>query len=60
MNGALLGVVKRDGGALQVTYNGWPLYYYVDDRSPLQISCQNAFVFGGRWLVVAPDGTLVP
>ena len=57
---ALLGVTKRNGGALQVTYNGWPLYYYVGDRSPLQILCQNVFVFGGRWLVIAPDGTLVP
>jgi predicted lipoprotein with Yx(FWY)xxD motif len=60
VNPALLGVTRRSGGALQVTYNGWPLYYYVDDRSPLQILCQNVFVFGGRWLVVAPDGTLVP
>jgi predicted lipoprotein with Yx(FWY)xxD motif len=57
---ARLGVTKRNGGALQVTYNGWPLYYYVGDRSPLQILCQNVFVFGGRWLVIAPDGTLVP
>ena len=60
VNGALLGVTKRDGGALQVTYGGWPLYYYVGDRAPLQILCQNVFVFGGRWLVIAPDGTLVP
>jgi predicted lipoprotein with Yx(FWY)xxD motif len=60
VNQALLGVVKRDGGALQVTYDGWPLYYYVGDLAPLQISCQNAYVFGGRWLVISPDGTLVP
>ena len=60
VNRALLGVTKRAGGALQVTYNGWPLYYYVGDRSPLQILCQNVYVFGGRWLVIAPDGTLVP
>ena len=60
VSGALLGVTKRTGGALQVTYNGWPLYYYVGDRSPLAIECQNVFVFGGRWLVIAPDGTLVP
>jgi predicted lipoprotein with Yx(FWY)xxD motif len=56
----MLGVTRRNGGALQVTYNGWPLYYYVGDRAPLQIMCQNVFVFGGRWLVIAPDGTLVP
>ena len=60
VNQTLLGVTKRNGGALQVTYNGWPLYYYVGDRAPLQILCQNVFVFGGRWLVIAPDGTLVP
>ena len=55
-----MGTTQRKEGTTQVTYNGWPLYYYVGDRSPLQILCQNVFVFGGRWLVVAPDGTLVP
>ena len=55
----LLGTVKRKDGRLQVTYNGWPLYYYVHDTSRGQISCQNVSQFGGLWLVVSPSGRLV-
>jgi predicted lipoprotein with Yx(FWY)xxD motif len=55
----LLGTVKRRDGRLQVTYNGWPLYYYVGDTSPGAISCQNVSEFGGLWLVVRPNGSLV-
>jgi predicted lipoprotein with Yx(FWY)xxD motif len=55
----LLGTVKRKDGRLQVTYNGWPLYYYVGDKSPGTISCQNVNEFGGQWLVVSPAGRLI-
>jgi predicted lipoprotein with Yx(FWY)xxD motif len=55
----LIGTVKRRNGRLQVTYNGRPLYYYIGDRSPGAISCQNVSEFGGLWLVVSPSGRLV-
>ena len=55
----LLGTVKRKNGRLQVTYNGWPLYYYVNDVRPGQITCQNVNEFGGLWLVVSPSGKLI-
>ena len=55
----LLGTPRRGDGSLQVTYKGQPLYYYVGDRSPGQILCQNVTEFGGVWLVVRPDGKLV-
>jgi len=55
----LLGTTRRADGTLQVTYRGRPLYYYVGDRNPGQILCQNVSEFGGLWLVVHPDGTLV-
>jgi predicted lipoprotein with Yx(FWY)xxD motif len=55
----LIGTVKRKDGRLQVTYNGWPLYYYVGDTSPGAISCQNVSEYGGLWLVVSPTGRLV-
>ncbi|MFN8378861.1 MAG: hypothetical protein U0452_09335 [Anaerolineae bacterium] len=29
-----LGVINRDDGLRQVTYNGWPLYYWVNDAQP--------------------------
>jgi len=56
---SLLGRTKRRDGRLQVTYNGWLLYYYIDDRLPGQVSCQNVDEFGGLWLVVRPSGQLV-
>jgi predicted lipoprotein with Yx(FWY)xxD motif len=54
-----LGTTKRPNGSLQVTYAGRPLYYYVGDRKPGQILCQNVKEFGGFWRVVRPSGRLV-
>jgi predicted lipoprotein with Yx(FWY)xxD motif len=56
---ALLGTIRRSNGASQVTYAGRPLYFYVGDRRPRQIRCQNVSEFGGLWLVVRPSGKLV-
>ena len=55
----LLGTTKRRDGRLQVTYRGHPLYYYVTDRKPGQITCQDIAEFGGTWLVVSPSGRAV-
>jgi predicted lipoprotein with Yx(FWY)xxD motif len=54
----LLGTTKRDDGAAQVTYDGHPLYYYVDD-GPGEVLCHNVEEFGGLWLVVEPGGEAV-
>jgi predicted lipoprotein with Yx(FWY)xxD motif len=51
----LLGTTKRRGGALQVTYNGHPVYYYSEDKVG-KIMCQHANMHGGLWLIVKPDG----
>ena len=59
VNRSLLGTTKRRDGRRQVTYAGRPLYYYVNDRKPGQILCQNVAEFGGTWLVVRPTGKLV-
>jgi predicted lipoprotein with Yx(FWY)xxD motif len=56
---SLLGTVRRSNGARQVTYAGRPLYYYVGDKRPGQILCQNVSEFGGLWLIVRPNGKLV-
>jgi predicted lipoprotein with Yx(FWY)xxD motif len=54
---SLLGTTRRRDGTRQVTYNGWPLYYYVGERGrPGVILCQNVREFGGLWLVVKPTG----
>ena len=55
---SLIGTTRRRGGRLQVTYNGWPLYYYAHE-GPGEVKCQNVDSFGGLWLVVRPNGTLV-
>ena len=55
---SLLGTVKRRDGRRQVTYNGWPLYYYAHEK-PGEIKCQNVATHGGTWLVVRPNGSLV-
>jgi predicted lipoprotein with Yx(FWY)xxD motif len=56
---SLLATVRRANGSRQVTYAGRPLYFYVGDRKPGQILCQNASEFGGLWLIVRPSGKLV-
>jgi predicted lipoprotein with Yx(FWY)xxD motif len=51
----LLGTTKRKNGALQVTYNRHPLYYYsVDTRT--KIMCQHVRMHGGLWLIIKPNG----
>jgi predicted lipoprotein with Yx(FWY)xxD motif len=55
---SLIGTVRRRNGRLQVTYNGWPLYYYAHE-GPRQVKCQNVNEFGGLWLVVKANGRLV-
>jgi predicted lipoprotein with Yx(FWY)xxD motif len=54
-----LGTTARADGSLQVTYAGRPLYYYIRDRNPGQILCQNVPEFGGIWLVIRPSGRFV-
>src|SRR5262245_58367139 len=56
---SLLGTTRRSDGSLQVTYAGRPLYYYVGDRRPGEILCQNVEEYGGFWLVVRGSGKLV-
>src|SRR5256714_12879397 len=47
---SLLATERRADGSRQVTYAGRPLYFYVGDKQPGQILCQNASEFGGLWL----------
>jgi predicted lipoprotein with Yx(FWY)xxD motif len=59
VSGRLLGTTKRRDGKTQVTYAGQPLYYYVGDRRPGEVKCQDVDEFGGTWLVVSPSGSAV-
>ena len=55
---SLIGTTRRRDGRRQVTYNGWPLYYYAHEKAG-EVKCQNVETHGGTWLVVRPAGTLV-
>jgi predicted lipoprotein with Yx(FWY)xxD motif len=59
VSAAGLRTIKRSDGRLQVTYFGHPLYYYIGDKRPGQILCQDVAEFGGVWRVVHPNGLLV-
>ena len=48
-----LGSITRDDGSNQVTYNGWPLYYFAGDETPGDAEGQNS---GGVWFVVSVYG----
>jgi predicted lipoprotein with Yx(FWY)xxD motif len=51
----MLETTQRDGGTTQVTYDGHPLYYYVDDPKG-EVACHNINEFGGLWLAVQGNG----
>jgi predicted lipoprotein with Yx(FWY)xxD motif len=46
------GVAMRKGGARQVTYDGAPLYRFVKDKKPGDMTGQGLDVAGGYWWVV--------
>jgi predicted lipoprotein with Yx(FWY)xxD motif len=54
-----VGRLRRGDGSSQVTYHGHPLYYYVGDRLPGQILCQDVEEYDGHWWIVSPRGTAV-
>ena len=53
---SLLGTIKRSNGKKQVTYNGHPLYRFVQDTKAGQTKGQGTDFFGGEWYVVSPAG----
>ncbi|CAN5770631.1 hypothetical protein BH23CHL7_BH23CHL7_05580 [soil metagenome] len=46
-----LGTIERGDGALQVTYNGAPLYYYAGDQGPTDTTGDG---IGGVWHLAQP------
>lgn len=53
---AKVGTITRDDGTLQITLDGRPVYEFVKDSAPGDVTGQGV---GGVWYVVAPDGTEV-
>jgi len=56
VTGDKLGTITRDDGYTQVTYNGWPLYYFAPDEKPGDTKGQNV---GDVWFVVDTAGQAV-
>ena len=52
----LLGTTRRKDGTLEVTYNRHPLYYYVADRKPGQLTGQGLPQFGAPWWALDAAG----
>ncbi len=50
---SMLGTTKRTDGTMQVTYNGWPLYYYISDKAAGDTTGENV---QGTWFVITPAG----
>jgi predicted lipoprotein with Yx(FWY)xxD motif len=50
---SLLGTTKRTDGTTQVTYNGWPLYYWRNDKVAGDTTGENV---QNVWFVVTPAG----
>jgi len=51
-----LSTVERTDGALQVAYNGWPLYYWKDDAARGDTTGEGV---GDKWYTVAPETVAV-
>ncbi len=56
LDAKLLGTTTRKDGTIQVTYNGWPLYYYFKDHAAGDTTGQGV---GNVWYVVEADGNLM-
>ena len=55
-NGHRIGVTTREDGSSQVTYNGWPLYYFAADEKPGDTNGQDR---GDVWFVLNTDSSAV-
>ena len=52
----MLGTIEREDGERQLTYNGWPLYYFSADMGPGQTRGHDIELNGGEWYLVTPEG----
>ncbi len=50
------GVITRKDGTKQITYKGWPLYYFAGDQKPGDI---NGDGVKGVWFIAKPDYTVM-
>ncbi|HLO33046.1 MAG TPA: hypothetical protein VK249_28125 [Anaerolineales bacterium] len=56
IDASMLGTTTRTDGTTQVTYNGWPLYYFAKDKAAGDVAGQDV---GSVWFVISPAGDKV-
>jgi predicted lipoprotein with Yx(FWY)xxD motif len=50
------GVISRDDGTRQLTYDGAPVYTFLEDKKPGDMNGQGVVAAGGYWWVVVAAG----
>ena len=55
----MIDTIERRDGSMQVTYGGWPLYYFQQDQQPGDTQGQDVMGFGAEWYLVSPAGNEV-
>lgn len=55
-NAALLGTTERKDGTTQVTYNGRPLYLFIEDQKPGEANGNDFEGFGAEWYALNSAG----
>jgi predicted lipoprotein with Yx(FWY)xxD motif len=58
-NAALLATTQRSDGGQQVTYNGHPVYLFIQDQKPGDTKGQGVNAFGANWFALTPAGSQV-
>jgi predicted lipoprotein with Yx(FWY)xxD motif len=58
-NASLIGTTVRSDGNPQVTYNGHPLYLFIQDKKPGDTTGQGLTAFGGGWFALSPAGNQI-
>lgn len=53
---SLIDSFERPDGMTQATYNGWPIYYFVEDAEPGDVNGHDLEEFGGEWYLLTPAG----
>ncbi|MCE8035815.1 MAG: hypothetical protein LPK20_16485 [Halomonas sp.] len=59
VDGDRLGMIEREDGTLQVTYDGWPLYFFARDVYPGDALGQGLDHMGGPWYLISPEGEII-
>ena len=55
-----LGTITRSDGSTQATYNGHPLYTFVQDTAPGEAKGNGVTASGGKWYEVTVTGSAAP